>query len=484
MTLSAPNDFSMPFIDTDIPLLDYQREGALFHLERGGRGLCSWEMGMGKTALGCAVALSSLAVGKRLVLVCPPTLTINWQREMGKFASALSTAIVRGQRVNGRAPEASDVPSTDVVIVATSIFHHWVDALSATDIDSLIVDESHRVKSKKAQVTRAVTAFAGQINGARLLLSGTPEPNGRIMELECQYNVIGDLAWNAVGRGDFFRYFHHKVPAGTSGGRTFYKWEQVRLDEFHERTTSFTSRRRRDPNKDRLPVTVPMNPVVWKRYEAIEKDLIATLASDGYDRKRLARIERSQALVKIGHLRRLAGEGKVDGIVEFVERLLADDEGVLVVAENNDVMDALTLKLARHNPATIRGGLSTKAKMEEADFFHSGQTRLLIGQIDAVGVGYTLTGNGLNANVVMAQLPWTPAQLRQAEDRLDRISQTRRVTVHVMLASDPKGEGWSVDERLFGILDHKYRSASTIDDGLEDQLLEDIEDGLLATYGG
>lgn len=464
------------YVPLDLDLLDYQLEAVERLIEQGG-GYCALDMGLGKTPVGIAISASVAAQGHSTAIVVPPSLTINWEREIAKFAPWLTTSIVKGRTVAKRAPDVGDVPSTDVVIVPTSVLAAWAPALASSAVNALIIDEAHRCKTKGAQVTRAALSLSEAVSGPVVLLSGTPAPNGRIREYESQFDLLGAMAWDAVGRGDFWTYFQTKV------GR--YEWAQHHLDEFHERMSKFTIRRRREPNKDRMPVVAPMDSTSWREYQAVEKDLIAALAAKGYDRKRLARIERAEALQKIGHLRRISGRGKVDAVVEFVERLLDEqDGGVFVVAENIDVMDALSMRLLRHGVATIRGGMSSEAKMAEADAFNSGKARVMVGQVDAAGVGFTLTGNGLNHEVVVAQLPWTPAQLRQAEDRLDRISQTERVTVHVMLGTDPDGEGWGVDERLFGILDHKYRSASTLDDGTEEALLNDIEDGLLATYGG
>lgn len=477
---AKPAPSTIERVDLALDLLDYQSEAVDFLLAHGG-GYCALDMGMGKTPVGIAVAAACQAAGIRTVLLVPPSLTINWQREIARFAPWLSSAIVSGRTVldveGRRPPQSSDVPSTDVVIVPMSVAAQWADALAQSDLNALVIDEAHRCKTKGRGVTKAAQTIAQAVTGPRVLMSGTPAPNGRIREYEAQFDVLGEMAWSAIGRGAFWTHYQRKT------GR--FTWEQFHEQEFHEAMSAFTIRRRRDPNKDRMPVPIPMTTESWAEYEAVERDLIAALADKGYDRERLARIERAEALLKIGHLRRIAGRGKVDGIVEFVERLLdQQDGGVFVVAENVDVMDTLTLRLARHGVSMIRGGMSTADKMAEADAFNSGRSRVMVGQVDAAGVGFTLTGGGRNHEVVVAQLPWTPAQLRQAEDRLDRITQTERVTVHVMLATDPDGEGWSVDERLFGILDLKYRSASTLDDGIEDTLLDAVEDSLLATYGG
>ena len=105
----------------------------------------------------------------------------------------------------------------------------------------------------------------------------------------------------------------------------------------------------------------------------------------------------------------------------------------------------------------------------------------MVGQITAAGVGLTLHGNGLNHRVVVVQLPWTPADLRQAEDRLHRIGQTNDVEVEVALAHiDGR---WTIDERLWTMLETKNFATGEVIDGEGDYLMADaLAEGVLDTY--
>jgi len=138
------------------------------------------------------------------------------------------------------------------------------------------------------------------------------------------------------------------------------------------------------------------------------------------------------------------------------------------------------IKLSKHNPVAIRGGQSDKAKTASVDAFTSGKSRVLIGQITAASTGFTLHGGGLNNRVIIAQLPWTPADLRQAEDRLHRIGQTSDVLVEVALCHVDDRE--TIDERLFGQLEAKQYSTGRLIDGEGDVLIDEIFDGLLDSY--
>jgi len=105
---------------------------------------------------------------------------------------------------------------------------------------------------------------------------------------------------------------------------------------------------------------------------------------------------------------------------------------------------------------------------------------VLVGQITAAGVGLTLHGDGRNHRVVIVQLPWTPADLKQAEDRLHRIGQTK--DVHVEIALCAIDNIWTIDERLWNILEAKNFNTTSAIDGDGEFLLAAAQDSLLDTY--
>jgi SWI/SNF-related matrix-associated actin-dependent regulator 1 of chromatin subfamily A len=101
---------------------------------------------------------------------------------------------------------------------------------------------------------------------------------------------------------------------------------------------------------------------------------------------------------------------------------------------------------------------------------------VLVGNIDAAGVGFTLTAA---RHIIVAELPWTPGALQQVEDRLHRIGQTREVISTIVLAETPGG---SIDERLWGLLDSKASVIGAVLDGDDSGLMVDTHRALLDSY--
>lgn len=467
----APTLAELAPVDLALDLLDFQIEGRDFCLNNRSSYL-AYDMGLGKSAIGISVAASAAAAGQVPVLiVVPPSLRMNWLREIKKFAPWLKGAIIRSTK-----PKPIPSSGIDVIIIGDSTLTAWEEELTGK-VKLLIVDEAHRHKNDTAKRAKSLARIAESVPDRRILLSGTPIPNGRHRELASQFDILGDPAWNAVGgKGRFWGYYCPKKDSWGNRGNN----DSIGL---HEDMKAFMLRRRRDdvielPNKGRSAIAIEASGKEASKYKAIEQDLIAFLRSEGKDPTGAMK---NEALTQLGYLRRAAGACKVEGIVQHVEELLdAEPGGVFVVAENHAVMEGIFDGLLKHGVAVIQGGMTDEQKTSAVDGFTSGAARVLIGQIAAAGTGLTLHGNGTNRRVVVAQLPWNPADLRQAEDRLHRIGQTKDVYVEIALCSI---EGcWTIDERLWSILETKSFDTGETIDGQGEYLLEEVQEGVLNSY--
>jgi SWI/SNF-related matrix-associated actin-dependent regulator 1 of chromatin subfamily A len=458
----------LPVPTLALPLLPYQCDAVRFALGRQ-ESYLALDMGLGKTAIAIAVVVAYVSDGQTPALVVvPPSLRTNWVREFQKFAPQVSVAVLSGTK-----PHA--LPNVDVLIIGDSTVQHWATTL-AGKVSTLVVDEAHRHKNPDAKRAKALRDISATVAGSRVLMSGTPTPNGRHAELPAQIDVLGKTAWDQIGgKGVFWNHYCPKVDQWSRGNNDTEGLHQA----LH---TTWMLRKRRDevlnlPNKGRTGLHVEGRGTCVRRYKDAEDNLIAFLHGEG---RSVEGAQKAEALVQLTTLRKLAGEAKIEAVAEHVTELLDTPGGVFVVAEHHAVIDGLADRLLKHGVAVIRGGMTDVQKTEAVDAFTSGKKRVLIGQVTSAGVGLTLHGDGLNHRVVFAQLPWTPADLRQAEDRLHRIGQTHDVTVEITLCSiDGR---WTIDERLWGLLESKADSTGQLIDGESEPLLDDIVGGLLDTY--
>ena len=84
------------------------------------------------------------------------------------------------------------------------------------------------------------------------------------------------------------------------------------------------------------------------------------------------------------------------------------------------------------NCKKIDGSVSMSKRQEIVDSFQNDKNvKLLVGQINAMGVGLTLTSA---SNMAIIEFGWTPADHDQVADRLHRIGQKKSVSIFYLVA--------------------------------------------------
>ena len=107
-------------------------------------------------------------------------------------------------------------------------------------------------------------------------------------------------------------------------------------------------------------------------------------------------------------------------------------------------------------PHQIIGGQRDKVRQENIDCFQNGGTKLLIAGLRAGNLGINLTRAKY---VIFAELDWSPAIHRQAEDRLHRIGQKNTVFAYYLIGKR------TLDEHVADILvDKSYEIDAIMDE--------------------
>lgn len=125
---------------------------------------------------------------------------------------------------------------------------------------------------------------------------------------------------------------------------------------------------------------------------------------------------------ELAQVRRELGIAKLSGVVPWTKEFLAGEDKLLMFAYHTDVILGLRDQLAKYNPAVVYGGTPVKKRQPEVDRFQDDERcRLGIMQIDAAGIGFTMTRA---RDVAFAEEDWVPTKKWQAEDRVCRLGQT------------------------------------------------------------
>lgn len=158
--------------------------------------------GAGKTRVALANFQSRRAAGEvvRMLVVCPKSAFESWQTEAEHcFEGTIRLAVMDG----------TPPPSLDILLVnyerivdSQGLLLSWM----RTEPTLLVLDEAHRMKLGPAGAWGAACLTLGPYAKRRLILSGTPAPNG-VRDLENLFNFVWpglgvSAVRNAVSGGD------------------------------------------------------------------------------------------------------------------------------------------------------------------------------------------------------------------------------------------------------------------------------------------
>jgi SWI/SNF-related matrix-associated actin-dependent regulator 1 of chromatin subfamily A len=453
--LSSANDGEVS-LDLAQPLFPFQRAGVAYALKQK-RVIIGDEMGLGKTPQGIAVAVQAHAEGHKVLVVVPPSLRVNWLRSFAMFAPWLTVEVVKGNKVTA-------FPKSNVVIIGDSNVDAW-SIRFAGKFGALVVDEAHRAKSVTAGRTKGIRHIAKSIpdNGYIVLLSGTIVVN-RPNELVSPLSIIDRLDRVFGGKSAFL--FRYCEPTHNGWGWLYNGASNTAELNDKLRGTCYVRRRKADvlselPAKRRAQIATEISDKDLATYRHAEDDfrdfVITNGGAEAWDRA-----SRAEVITRLNALRKLLGLAKVNYVVEHVEELVAEGEKVIVFAHHTDVINQIAEALNEHGVVKVVGGMTDEGKQNAVDSFQTGDAKVFVGQFTAAGVGLTLTAS---SHVVFAELPWTPAEAVQAEDRAHRIGQTNAVVAWWMTAVDSDPSKLTVDDRMWALLNHKHEIVSAVLDG-------------------
>lgn len=405
-------------------LLPFQKQGLAFLLASR-RCLLADEMGLGKTVQALAFLAASSAYPA--VLVVPPHLIRNWQRELERFLSPdgrLRVHVIRGLK-------PYPLPEADVYIIHYLLLRGWKDVLPEQGFRTVIFDEIQELRHNGTSKYSAASLLSEACENA-IGLSGTPI-----------YNQGGEI-WNVVNILDF-----HFLGDWESFSREWcygYNSAMVAKPELlgeHLRREGLMLRRLKSEvltelaPKRRLVQEIDWDDAVYRELmKPVAEQLRLLRATD--DPSRRALIE--DAICQ--QQRQATGVAKAPFVCAFVKALVESGERVLLMAHHHAVMDIYKRELRALHPGFITGRETDKQKDAAVSAFMSGKSDLVCISLRSA--------SGLNLQqatcVVFGELDWSPAVHSQAEDRAHRIGQTDSLLCYYLVS--PRGSDRDMQDAL------------------------------------
>ena len=221
----------------------------------GLNGILADEMGLGKTIQTLSLVTYLIDVKKvpgPFLIVVPLSTTTNWVNEMTKWCPSVKFVSYKGPQKARRAKMAEMMREPFSVCLTTYTFVvRDANMLSKFKWKYIIIDEGHRVKSKKAKLT--VTLTEDYSTERRLILTGTPLQNN-LQEL---WSLLNFLLPSVFGSsGTFEQWFN--APFEKTGESLELNEEETLLiiNRLHKVLRPFLLRRLKSEVAKQLPSKV------------------------------------------------------------------------------------------------------------------------------------------------------------------------------------------------------------------------------------
>mgnify|MGYP003341676269 FL=1 len=422
------------------PPLDHQKE-AIEKLVGTKRFILADDMGLGKTT---STIIATLETGaKKVLIVCPASLKINWEREIKNYTDRPSF-ICEGKNFSTQ---------EDFIIINYDIlknFHDTKDVKNSpivnANFDLIILDEAHMISNPQAQRTKIVNSMVKNIKYL-WLLTGTPLTS-RPMNYYNLLNLIeSPVAANWMAYA--IRYCAG-YQFNVKGRKIWNVTGSSNLEELRDRTSKQLLRRLKTEVLD-LPEKI-ITPV----YLRLKSRLYEGLMGEYYDWYNKNPEERGSLTIQFSKLmkvRQVIAEEKIETTIELAENILEQGKKVVILTNFTDSLKKIHEHFGKQS-VYLDGSCSKIQRQYAVDQFQENdKIKVFVGNLKAAGVGITLTAGEA---VIMNDLSFVPSDHAQGEDRCFRYGQKNSVSIYYPIFEN------TIEAAIYDILAKKKNIFETV----------------------
>ena len=429
-------------------------------------GILADDMGLGKTLQTLAWLLwlrSENGVQHPSLVVCPKSVTDNWQNEAARFAPEL---VVRILPTGANATMLAEARAEAALVVVNYAQLRILAAeIGAVPWGAVILDEAQAIKNPASSTARVAWSLKA---GHRLALSGTPIEN-RLLDL-----------WSIM---------QFAMPGVLGTRAAFGKTYDQRGDPFARRRLAarvrpFVIRRTKSEVAKDLPARIeedlfcelegPQSTLYRAELKRARAALLKLGTKAELDSQRFhilssllrlrqicchpaligASKKRKAAAVESGDADPAPDSAKLAALLDILEPLVAEGHKVLVFSQFVEMLSLIRAEIAaREWPHFVLTGETEDRGPLVASFQdHEGSAVFLI-SLRAGGFGLNLTAASY---VVLFDPWWNPAVENQAIDRTHRIGQVNQVIAYRLIVKS------SIEEKIRALQKQKSAMAGDI----------------------
>lgn len=440
-----------------------QKEGVKFLLSNK-KCILADGMGSGKSVQSIVASICTNV--DKILIICPASVKSTWKRELMYYVDEKDITIVNGNNW-GETTKFTiinydildnfyTVPTENVLeeVVTKDENNNIVTKLVTKTKKStkkavieecmknsrlfqekfgcIIVDEVHRMVNNKSIRYQVIDdLFKRTRPPFRFLLTGTPMTN-KPMNL---YYILKLIDAEVTDDYRFYvkRYCGGKEMKLRTGKKILIANDATNLDELKEKIKHVYIRRLLSQMSDMVKKNIEV-----KEYDLNEKQTIRY--NELWDEYVKAQEEKGnndseayRQLVEGTIVRQYLAKEMIPNTIHLAEEIIDNDEKVIISCTYTEEVNELK-KYFGKIAVVYDGKMTSKQKdKSEYEFMNNPKIKVFIGQIDSASVGLTLTAA---TKLIFNSFSFNSSVLKQMEDRIYRLTQTKDVTCYYQVFTD------------------------------------------------
>ena len=419
-------------------------------------GILADDMGLGKTVQLLSVVLDYIQNEKNpkpIMVVCPSSLTLNWQNEIEKFTPDLTSIVIHGG-AEERKNQIKSIPNNNIVITSYDLLKRDIETYKEINYEFkfIIADEAQYIKNSNTQNAKAIKEINAQ---TRYALTGTPIENS-LSELWSIFDFI--------------------MPGYLFGYRKFKELYEMPIIKDEDKMTMkklkmliepFILRRIKTEVLTELPdktITVLNNEMqdeqqkIYMSYmQNAKNEAMAEINSKGFEKSQIKILALLMRLRQICchpslFLENYKGESsKLNQCVEVIKDAVESGHKILLFSSYTAMFPMIEKELKKENIeyCKLTGQTKVGERIKLVDEFNENKNlKVFLISLKAGGTGLNLIG----ADMVIHYDPWWNISAEnQATDRTYRIGQKKNVQVYKLITKN------SIEEKIYELQERKAK---------------------------
>ena len=460
-----------------------QKEGVKFLLSNK-KCILADGMGSGKSIQSIVASICTNI--DKILIICPASVKSTWKRELRYYVDEKDITIVNGNNW-GETTKFTiinydildnfyTVPTENVIeeVVTKDENNNTITKIVTKTKKStkkavieecmknsrlfqekfgcVIVDEVHRMVNNKSIRYQVIDdLFKRTRPPFRFLLTGTPMTN-KPMNL---YYILKLIDAEVTDDYRFYvkRYCGGKEMKLRTGKKILIANDATNLDELKEKIKHVYIRRLLSQMSDMVKKNIEV-----KEYDLNEKQTIRY--NELWDEYVKAQEEKGnndseayRQLVEGTIVRQYLAKEMIPNTIHLAEEIIDNDEKVIISCTYTEEVNELK-KYFGKIAVVYDGKMTSKQKdKSEYEFMNNPKIKVFIGQIDSASVGLTLTAA---TKLIFNSFSFSSHVLKQMEDRIYRLTQTKDVTCYYQVFTD------SVSQHVYNTVLKKELMANSI----------------------